>query len=144
MATALHRLLLAGLLIAAGCSRTKQPLLEDLAHQTDLSRATIQELAGHRDGDRLQARLVVGDTSSSFTAVLRFHIGAPTTLVEGTWWKGGPGIAPPVQPVTAKSVTFLGGQDGPPSIGGTFELLDGSGAVQYRIHLPTTPLKARD
>jgi hypothetical protein len=38
---------------------------------------------------------------------------------------------------------FLGGQDGPPSIGGRFDLLDPTGAAEYRITVPTTELKIK-
>lgn len=38
---------------------------------------------------------------------------------------------------------FLGGQDGPPSIGGSFDLRDGTGAAAYRITIPTTELKTK-
>ena len=38
---------------------------------------------------------------------------------------------------------FLGGQDGPPSIGGRFDLLDLSGVAEYRITIPTSELKTK-
>ena len=38
---------------------------------------------------------------------------------------------------------FLGGQDGPPSIGGRFDLLDPKGAATYRITIPTTELREK-
>ncbi len=36
---------------------------------------------------------------------------------------------------------FLGGQDGPPSLGGKFDLLNPAGIAVYRITIPTTELK---
>jgi hypothetical protein len=43
--------------------------------------------------------------------------------------------------VAARSITFLGGQDGPPSIGGSFDLLDPEGVARYRINIPISQLK---
>jgi hypothetical protein len=40
-------------------------------------------------------------------------------------------------------VMFLGGQDGPPSIGGTYDLLDQDGAPRYRVNFPVTALPER-
>ena len=49
---------------------------------------------------------------------MRFAIGSPTTLESGTWrWSRNNQVA--AGSIAARSVTFLGGQDGPPSIGGT-------------------------
>jgi len=45
--------------------------------------------------------------------------------------------------VTEQSVMFLGGQDGPPSIGGRFDLLDPTGVAKYRITIPTTELRVK-
>ncbi len=38
---------------------------------------------------------------------------------------------------------FLGGQDGPPSIVGRFDLHDLNGAAVYRITIPTTELRQK-
>jgi hypothetical protein len=43
--------------------------------------------------------------------------------------------------LAARSVTFLGGQDGPPSVGGSFDLLDAARMPVYRVNLPVTELK---
>jgi hypothetical protein len=40
-------------------------------------------------------------------------------------------------------MTSLGGQDGPPSIGGSYDLLDSASVAQYRITIPTTGLEAK-
>ena len=45
--------------------------------------------------------------------------------------------------VAARSVMFLGGQNGPPSIGGSYDLLDTHGVERYRIYIPTTELETR-
>ena len=141
MTFATPRLVVAGIVLAAGCSRGPQPLVEDLTGQHDVAHWTLQEFAGQRDGDRLNAVLIVGDTAKSLSCALRFRIGAPTTLESGSWIEDR-GLARTDRPVRATSVTFLGGQDGPPSLGGTLELLDAAGRLKYRLRVPTTPLKA--
>ena len=80
------------------------------------------------------------DSSSILTVEMHFAIGSPTVLKSGAWrWSsngqqlGGA--------VAGRSVTFLGGQDGPPSIGGTFDLLDANGVALYRVSIPVTELK---
>ena len=116
--------------------------MEDLSGRQDLSFFKLDTISGTRDGDRLDTRAIFTDSSSILTVNLRFVVGSPTTLEQGAWrWvrnnsqtEGG---------VTARSVTFLGGQDGPPSIGGRFDLLGADGAPRYRITIPVTELKTR-
>jgi len=38
---------------------------------------------------------------------------------------------------------LLGGQDGPPSIGGRFDLLDPTRGAEYHITIPATELKTK-
>jgi hypothetical protein len=130
-----------GLLLAA-CGQSKHPALEDLSGREDLSFFKLGPMSGTRDGDRLDARAMLTDSSSILTIDLRFVVGSPTTLERGAWrWSrnnsqtsGG---------VAARSVTFLGGQDGPPSVGGRFDLLGPDGAARYRLTIPVTELKTR-
>jgi len=127
-------LLLVSLL--AGCA-PKAPLLQDLARNKDLLYCTLQSARGLRDGDHLTAQLLISDRESLLTVNLRFAVGSPTTLESGKWqWSRADSIDQGM--VTARSVTFLGGQDGPPSIGGTFDL-SGPGSL-YRLTLPLTVL----
>ena len=102
----------------------------------------LVQMRGTRDGDRLGAEAKFSDGSSTLTVEMRFAVGAPTKLKSGRWqWtsdslQGSGGVA-------ERSVMFLGGQDGPPSIGGSFDLLDATGAAKYRITIPTTELKIK-
>jgi len=124
--------------LLAGCARSNVPPLQDLSKHEDLSGFKVQSVRGVRDGDRLAAQVLISDSSSILTLDLHFAIGSPTTLESGAWrWSRPGGLLSGV--VTARSVTFLGGQDGPPSIGGTFELLAASGAA-YRVNLPVRAL----
>ncbi len=129
-------LILCALLV--GCTHSVHPPLQDLSGHEDLSRFGIQSVHGLRDGDHLAAQVLISDSSSILTLDLHFAVGSPTTLESGTWrWSRPAGLLNGT--VSARSVTFLGGQDGPPSIGGTFDL-NGAGGPAYRVNLPLTAL----
>jgi len=131
-------LLLALALLLAGCARPEKPPLQDLTGHEDLSRFKIQSVTGVRDGDRLNAQVLLSDSSSVMSVDLHFAVGSPTTLQSGTWRWSRPNALIEGR-VTARSVTFLGGQDGPPSIGGTFDL-NAPTYPTYRLNLPLTVL----
>src|SRR5258708_9120052 len=109
-------------LVLAGCGGSKRPAVQDLSGRENLSLFTMLAIHGTRDGDRLQTLATFSDTSSILTLEMRFAIGSPTRLESGTWrWSRNNQLREGT--VTARSVTFLGGPDGPPSIGGKFDLL---------------------
>ena len=125
----------------AACGASNRSALEDLNGREDLARFTIGAVRGTRDGDRLRAQAMLSDSSSILTLDMQFAIGSPTTLVSGTWrWTRDNRLLSGT--VSARSVTFLGGQSDAPSIGGTFDLLE-DGAARYRVRIPVTELKAR-
>jgi hypothetical protein len=135
------RLLLC-LLVFASCARPPKPPVEDLLGGENLSRYTLTHLRGTRDGDHLDAEVQFGDGSSTLTVRLRLAIGAPTKLETGRWELAQNDVL--VRGTVAeRSVMFLGGQDGPPSFGGRFDLLDPHGAARYRITIPTSELKTK-
>jgi hypothetical protein len=121
------------------CARSERRPLQDLSGHEDLSRFTIQSLRGVRDGDRLAAQVLISDSSSILTLDLHFAIGSPTTLQSGNWSWSRPGRRLNGT-LSSRSVMFLGGQDGPPSIGGTFDLAGSTDAALYRVTLPLTVL----
>jgi hypothetical protein len=133
--------LLCGVLLLADCG-AKRPAVEDLTTHENLSLFKLHSLRGTRDGDRLQAQAVFSDSSSILTLEMRFAIGSPTTLESGTWrWSRNNQMLNGT--ISARSVMFLGGQDGPPSIGGTYELRDSAGVARYRVSMPVTALPER-
>ncbi|MEO8050821.1 MAG: hypothetical protein ABI833_10430 [Acidobacteriota bacterium] len=108
----------------------------------NLSAYSLTQVRGTRDGDRLDAEAKFGDGSSILTVKMRFNIGSPTKLNSGKWqWTRDGRLMSGT--VAERSVMFLGGQDGPPSIGGRFDLLDQAGVSEYRITIPTTELKVK-
>ena len=125
------------LLTLAGCRERVARPVEDLSGGRDLSRFVLTSIRGTRDGDRLDVRAVFGGVAAeSISLELRFTIGVPTSLKSGTWTGLGAGGA-----VRERSVTFLGGQSGPPSIGGSFDLVAPDGSPRYRVNIPLQELK---
>ena len=128
------------LLLLAGCAKSERPVLQNLNGQENFSLFRIQSMRGTRDGDRLDTRVMISDSSSILTMDMHFAVGSPTRLESGTWrWsRSGHEMSGSVM---ARSVTFLGGQDGPPSVGGTFDLTGDNGAPLYRVTLPVAELQ---
>lgn len=124
----------------AACGGTKRAAVQDLAGHDDLALFSVHSMAGTRDGGRLHAQAIFSDSSSILTVEMHFAVGSPTRLESGAWrWpRGGQLLS---GGVVSRSVTFLGGQDGPPSIGGTFDLLGADGVARYRVNIPVTQLK---
>jgi hypothetical protein len=131
-----------GLLLLAACGGGSRESVQDLAGHEDLGLFKLQSMAGVRDGDRLRAQAMFSDSSSILTVEMHFAIGSPTTLESGTWrWMRKGQLLSGT--VASRSVTFLGGQDGPPSIGGSFDLLGSDSTARFRVRIPVTPLKTR-
>ncbi len=130
------------LIVLAACTAPKQASIEDLVAHQELSAFKLGTLRGTRDGDRLDAQALFTDSSSILTIQMRFVIGMPTKLESGTWnWTRSGQLT--TGTVAAKSVDFLGGQSGPPSIGGSYLLLGPDSSAMYRVFFPITELKER-
>ncbi len=128
--------------LLSSCARPPKPPVEDLSGRENLSSFTLGQIRGTRNGDRLDAEAEFTDGSSMLTVKMSFTIGAPTKLKSGRWQRMHDGGLTSGT-VTERSVMFLGGQDGPPSIGGRFDLLDSTGVAEYRITIPTTELRVK-
>jgi len=100
-------------------------------------------LRGARDGDVLDAQAMFSGRSLLLTIRMHFASGAPTTLASGTWVRTHPDGAVEKGTISARSVSFTGGQGGVPSMGGSFDLLDAAGARKYRVVLPLLELRDR-
>jgi hypothetical protein len=125
-----------GLLLLCGCGAKQSYPVEDLGGGHDVSRFTLTSIKGTRDGDRLDVRAVYGADTDELKIDLHFTVSPPTRLASGTWiGLAGEGT------VRERSVTFLGGQSGPPSVGGRFDLVGRDDTPRYRLTIPLQPLK---
>ena len=134
MKNAITSVVVTSLLLAA-CGGPQSPKLERIADRTELPSHQLRSLTGYRDGDALRAKVILAADSSMLTMDLRFRIGVPTRLEEGSylWQQADTVLRGPVKQVSA---TFLGGQSGRPSIGGTFELISPEGERLYEVRIP--------
>lgn len=139
----LRTLVAAALLFAAACSAPKHPSVEDLTHRENFSGAKLMALRGTRDGAALDAEAVFSGQAMLLTMKLRFAIGTPTTLMSGTWMRIHPPLGAETGTISARDVSFLGGQAEGPSIGGTFDLVDMTGMHKYRVVIPLQVLQQR-
>jgi hypothetical protein len=101
----------------------------------------VRSLTGIRDADKLGCELVVADNQDTLTMQMKFQIGVPPRLETGTYvWqrKDAPVIKGTVK---ADAVTFQGNQNGPPSLGGTFELVSNDVDL-YQVKVPATLMDA--
>ena len=132
---------IAGLVVAAylmltGCARPPANPVEAIGAGKDVTAFTLQSVKGTRDGERLEVRVFYGDNAQALSVHLHFNVTPPARLVSGTWeGLGGNGQ------VQERSVTFLGGQSGPPSIGGRFDLVGPENRPLYRVTIPLQELK---
>src|SRR6187200_2084170 len=101
-----------GLLILTGCASRPTKPVENLGGANDVSSLALKSMEGIRDGERLEAHALYGDDSRTLKVDMLFNVTPPARLVSGTWsGLAGEGT------VRERSVTFLGGQSGPPSLG---------------------------
>jgi hypothetical protein len=125
-----------GLLILTGCASRPTKPVENLGGANDVSSLALKSLEGIRDGERLEAHALYGDDSRTLKVDMLFNVTPPARLVSGTWsGLAGEGT------VRERSVTFLGGQSGPPSLGGRFDLIGPDNRPQYRVTVPLQELK---
>jgi hypothetical protein len=119
-----------------GCGARSRNVVEDHSGTDDMSKFVLRSLSGTRDGERLRVQALYGDDSRRLMVHLQFRLTPRARLESGTWTgPSGEGS------VRERSVTFLGGQSGPPSIGGSFDLTRPDGQTAYRVNIPVQPLK---
>lgn len=125
-------------MLLAACVRQPAKPVEDLGAGQDVSRFVLTSLKGTRDGDRLDVQAIYGDSPRHITVLLHFRVTPPSRLESGAW----SGLTREGT-IRERSLTFLGGQSGPPSIGGRFDLVAPDGQMLYRITIPLQELKRR-
>ena len=138
---------LAATLAICACSDPNKLKIRRTRDNQELNTYRLRSLTGIRDGENLACTLVLGDNDGSLTMIMRFKVGVPTTLVSGkyTWVRKDFREALEGE-VKATSVTFQGGQDSPPSLGGNFELVGKNveDVSLYDVKVPATRLDAPD
>ena len=127
------------LLTLSGCQNGNKLALRRNRDGQQLKEYHLKSFTGIRDGDKLGCELVVADHQDTLTMLMRFQIGVPPRLESGTyvWFRRN---APLIEgTVKAESVIFQGNQNGPPSLGGTFQLVSKDvGLDLYQVKLPAT------
>jgi hypothetical protein len=129
--------------IAPGCQNTGKLSIRRTRDNQQLKDYRVRALTGLRDGEKLACELVVGDNQDTLTMQMRFQIGVPPRLETGTYvWQRK--NAPQIQGnVKAEAVTFQGNQNGPPSLGGTFQLIAKDEELPlYEVKVPSTLMDA--
>ena len=125
------------LLVLTGCGSRHSNPVEDLGGKSDASAFVLRSVKGTRDGERLHVQAFYqAGASQSLQVDLQFNVTPPARLSSGSW-NGPEGEVR----VRQRSVTFLGGQSGPPSIGGKFDLIGRNDQPMYRITIPLQELK---
>jgi hypothetical protein len=127
---------LASFLILIGCGSAPNRPVESLGGSSDVSAFVLRSLKGTRDGERFEVHASYGDGSRSLLVRFRFNVTPPARLASGTW--NGLGSEGEVR---QRSVTFLGGQSGAPSIGGRFDLIGPDNRPLYRVGIPVQQVK---
>jgi len=135
-------LLLASALALLACQEASTLRIRRNRDGQSLSTYRLKSLTGIRDGENLGTELVLGDQQANLTMQLRFKIGVPTKLESGSYTWQQPGAPQTQGIVKADEVIFQGGQDGPPSVGGTFELIVANNVALYQVKVPATPIVA--
>ena len=136
MRAAAAGIVLAAFAICSGCGRQPGPPVESLSGSEEVSGIVLQSLRGTRDGERLDVQAVYGDQERRLSIELHINVTPPSRLETGAWT----GLAGAGQ-VRQRSLTFLGGQSGPPSLGGRFDLLGPDERPLYRVTIPLQELR---
>lgn len=134
-----RRAAILGLLVSglvSSCARPPAQPVVDLGGSQDVSHYELTALKGTRNGDQLDLLAVYGGPDDHLSVELHFQVTPPTHLTSGTWTGLGLGGS-----VHERASKFLGGQSGPPSLGGTFDLLGPANQPLFRVTIPLQPLK---
>ena len=127
---------MASFILLSACGSEPSKPVESLSDTQDVSAFVLRSLKGTRDGERLEVHALYGDGSRSLIVRFHFNVTPPTRLESGTWT----GLAGKGE-VRQRSIKFLGGQSGAPSIGGRFDLIGPDDRPLYRVTIPLQELK---
>ena len=136
--------LLAVALSIVACQEANKLTIRRTRDNHEMGSYRVRSLTGIRDGEKLACTLVLGDKDGSLTMVMKFQVGVPTKLESGRYtWTRTDAREALEGTITAGAVSFQGGQDGPPSLGGTFELVGKDVDISlYQVKVPVTRMDA--
>ena len=126
--------------VASGCGPA-DPGLERFEETgwVELGPVNVESMIGDRRGSDVDATGVFTLGEDRMMLSMEFVLGPPARFVEGRH-SSRIGQASFEGPLSAESVTFLGGQNARPSIGGVFVFENLTDGVRYRLRFPPTPL----
>jgi hypothetical protein len=104
----------------------------------------FESMFGMRDGDAVAAAPVFTNGMDAIRLDLHVRLGPPIAFVSGSF-KATVENQTVEGPVVCDSLSFLGGQNALPSVGGLFRLQDNAtGRTVYRVSMPPTPITRRN
>ena len=125
-------------LLALGCTPAGRLSIRRSRDGQELQNYQLTSATGARDGDRLLSEFVFVSGPNKLTMRMKFLIGVPTRLESGNYqWNQDSVVTQGT--VSASSVHFLGGQSGPSSLGGFFQLKSDD-VTLYEVRVPPTML----
>ncbi|MBH31800.1 MAG: hypothetical protein CMG71_07415 [Candidatus Marinimicrobia bacterium] len=127
------------ILFNGGCTNNNEPLLDELVSGVYKSRiVTNYEVNGMRDGATTQVFIkILLENGERVQLNLEIVYNPTPILRSGSWQVDGKQSGS--GNVMAKSIRFLGGQGDSPSLGGRFELKEGSRS-RFRVVVPLRPV----
>ena len=127
------------ILLSGGCTNNDEPLFDELVNGVYESRTvTNYQVNGMRDGATTQVSIKFVLENGEQVQLKLEVVYNPTPILRSGFWRldgkqSGSGN------VKAKSIKFLGGQGEGPSLGGRFELEEGSRS-RFRVVVPLRPV----
>ena len=136
----MHRFFLVVALISlAGCA-SPEPRFERMnGEQAAALPLKLDGFYGMRDGERVNAEARFADGADLVTIKLKVFLRPPAEFSSGTY-QGMIGGKMIMGRVECPSLTFQGGQEALPTVGGTFLLKDDQDRNAYRVKIPATTL----
>ena len=125
--------------LSGGCTNNDEPLLDELVNGVFKSRTvTNYQVNGMRDGATTQVSIEFVLENGERVQLDLEVLYNPTPILRSGFWRldgkqSGSGN------VKSKSIKFLGGQGEAPSLGGRFELEEGSQS-RFRVVVPLRPI----
>jgi hypothetical protein len=143
MKTGMQRVMIVLLAIMPACVNTEYRVERIDGNQSVQLPLKFDSMFGMRDGEFVTATPVFADGNDTVRMTLHVRLGPPITFVSGDY-QASVGERASEGSVVCDSLSFLGGQNALPSVGGIFVLRDSNGRPLYRVKMPATPIARRN